>query len=231
MKKYFLVFIAAACVCVVYLIWHYERERVATAPSLKNASSNSTKVAASPVTTTVLTAIVSTQAVFGMSQTNTSSLDSTAIVQIESLADLKEKIASLKLLEADKYDQVWVSDGIPLVFEIKGKNDKAIRFVADFVEATSDPEGGRIWKLELHSPNMSIEELRPLGIQLHEMLKIDPQPFLSWADKVGNAWVDSPLYYNGEPAVPAGEKRFSFGVLHTYNDERPWFVRFLITSR
>jgi hypothetical protein len=53
------------------------------------------------------------------------------------------------------------------------------------------------------------------------MLGQDPTDFLAWCNKVGNNWLDAPLY-------STGDHYYGFQILNTYNNENPWYINFLI---
>jgi len=78
-------------------------------------------------------------------------------------------------------------------------------------------------EVQMHSPIMNIDETRELGLQLCNMLGQDPSGFLAWCDKAGNHWLDAPLYGVGESS-----RRYSFQILRTYTDDKPWYINFMI---
>jgi len=71
---------------------------------------------------------------------------------------------------------------------------------------------------ELQTPNMNIDETRELGVQLCKLIGQDPTEFLAWCDKVGNHWLDAPLYGTKSNAP------LSFKILMTYNNDKPWCI-------
>lgn len=68
---------------------------------------------------------------------------------------------------------------------------------------------------------MNIDETREFGLQLCNMLEVDPKDFLAWCGQVGNHWLDAPLFNTGN-------KSYGFGIRRTYNDEKSWFINFVI---
>ncbi len=100
-------------------------------------------------------------------------------------------------------------------------NGQVLLYNANFIDVDALISDGEIQSVKLHSPKMNIDETRTLGLQLCKMLDIDPKEFLAWSDKVGNHWLDAPLYSNGGAA-------FGFGIYMTYNDKKPWYVILII---
>ena len=112
---------------------------------------------------------------------------------------------------------------VPILLE-NGSNE--MRFPASLIEIEAEKITGEIRNLELHSVGMSIEQLRPFGVELHQLINLDPEKFVTWCDQVGNVWLDAPLYSSGNGQLPQTSKVPGFSVLRTYNDEKPWLIRF-----
>jgi len=108
---------------------------------------------------------------------------------------------------------------VPLIANGQTNFYKA-RFINIDVYQDSD---GKIMEVQMHSPIMNIDETRELGLQLCNMLGQDPSGFLAWCDKAGNHWLDAPLYGVGESS-----RRYSFQILRTYTDDKPWYINFMI---
>ncbi|HEY5233400.1 MAG TPA: hypothetical protein VIK35_07710 [Verrucomicrobiae bacterium] len=87
-----------------------------------------------------------------------------------------------------------LTSSVPVNLEESGQ---AISYKAQFIDISVKNGSGDILEAQLHSPIMNIDETRELGLQLCNMLEIDPKDFLAWCDKVGNHWLDSPLFSSG----------------------------------
>jgi hypothetical protein len=115
------------------------------------------------------------------------------------------------------------TSGIPVPLIVNGQtNFYKARFINVDVYQGSD---GKIMEVEMHSPIMNIDETRELGLQLCNMLQIDPKGFLAWCDKVGNNAVDAPLFGDGD-----GRHHYSFHLLQTFDNEKPWYINFIIQN-
>jgi hypothetical protein len=77
---------------------------------------------------------------------------------------------------------------------------------------------------------MDIDETRELGLQICNMFGRDPSDFIAWCNKVGNHWLDAPLYSSRNIYMPNSNETFGFQTLRTYTDEKPWYINFVITS-
>jgi hypothetical protein len=108
--------------------------------------------------------------------------------------------------------------GIPVTLK---KNGQTVSYQARFIDISIKNENGDILEAQLHSPIMDIDGTRELGLQLCNMLGQDPTDFLAWCNKVGNNWLDAPLY-------STGDHYYGFQILNTYNNENPWYINFLI---
>jgi hypothetical protein len=107
---------------------------------------------------------------------------------------------------------------VPLVANGQTNFYKA-RFINIDVYQGSD---GKIMEVQMHSPIMNIDETRELGLQLCNLLQIDPKGFLAWCGKVGNRWMDQPLFGDGDG------HHYSFHLLQTFDNEKPWYINFMI---
>jgi hypothetical protein len=86
-------------------------------------------------------------------------------------------------------------------------------------------------RVELQSVWMNIADTRSLGDSLLQMLGKDDGGFDAWCDKVGNNWIDAPLYSSGGSQIPESGKFCGFQILNTFNNEQPWTINFVITGR
>lgn len=136
-----------------------------------------------------------------------------------------EKLAGFTL------DQRWLVEqhgrkvGLPIVLSQGGKT---VQYSAVLISINAENNTGNIAEIEMQTPNMDIDETKKLGLQLYDMFGLDPSDFLAWCNKVGNHWLDSPLYGSKDIHDPNSGKIFAFKTLHAYNDEKPWLIDFII---
>lgn len=141
------------------------------------------------------------------------------------LEQWKTVIKGLKKEAGFTTEQHWLIEqpgrkvGLPIILNL---GDKTVQYSAVLISVTAKNETGDIMEVEMQTPNMNIDETRELGLQLCNMLDYDPKGFLAWCDKVGNHWLDAPLY-------AGGNRNYSFQILRGYNDEKPWLINFMIT--
>jgi hypothetical protein len=134
-------------------------------------------------------------------------------------------IKGLKPLAGFQFQQHWLveqhgrTNGIPIVLCI---GNKTVQYSAVLISILAKNETGDIMEVQMQTSNMNIDQTRELGLQLCDMLGIGPKNFLAWCDTVGNHWLDAPLFGDGN-------RHYSFHLLHTYNDEKPWSINFMIT--
>jgi hypothetical protein len=137
-------------------------------------------------------------------------------------------IKSLKPLAGFQFDQHWLveqpgrTNGIPIVLNV---GNKTIQYSAVLISILAKNDTGDIMEVEMQTPNMNIDETRELGLQICDMLNIDPKNFLAWCGQVGNRWLDQPLFGDGNGHH---HYNYSFHLLHSYNDEKPWVINFMI---
>jgi hypothetical protein len=140
------------------------------------------------------------------------------------LEQWKTTIKGLKKLAGFTINQHWLveqpgrTNGIPIVLSI---GNKTTQYSAVLISILAKNETGELMEVEMQTPNMNIDETRELGLQLCNMLDLDPTDFQTWCNKVGDQWLDTPLY-------GAGNKFYSFQTRHTSNAQKPWFINFMI---
>jgi len=117
--------------------------------------------------------------------------------------------------------------GIPVLLS-KDKNQTIFKVAFIDVDVL---KSGEMQKSELHSGRMDISQTREHGLQLCKLLGIDPAKFLAWCDKVGNSWMDAPLFSSGGSRDIENNRIYSFGVARTYNDQNPWYIDFIISQQ
>jgi hypothetical protein len=119
--------------------------------------------------------------------------------------------------------------GISLVIGTTNKN--LVEFDSELINIyTRRDNSENIHRVELHSVWMNIADTKLLGDSLLEMMGKDKTSFDAWCDKVGNNWVDAPLYDSYNARLPNSDKVYSFGTHITFNNERPWFIYFVIAD-
>ncbi len=100
------------------------------------------------------------------------------------------------------------------------KGTQIVQYEATLVDISAKKPGGDLMEVQIQTPNMNIEETKELGLKLCNMMEVDPKDFQAWCDKVGNHWLDAPLY--------ATNHYYGFGINRTYDNEKPWFINFII---
>ena len=155
------------------------------------------------------------------------------------LEQWKQVVKDLKQLNGSLNEQYWVMEkdkpdrspnrnvGDSYVLTA---NDKAVPFKATFINISAKDESGEIIRLEMQTPNMDINEARDLGLNICEMLNLDPKDFLAWCGKVGNRSLGTELYHSKGFRDSEGKKIYGFQMLHTYDNEKPWCMNFVIQS-
>jgi hypothetical protein len=144
---------------------------------------------------------------------------------VTNLEQWKAMIKGLKYSDNFGRWDSWVMEqtnrleGIPVLFE---ENGQAVSYKVRFIDVDIYSDSGKIMEVKMHSPIMNIDETRELGLQLCSMLQVDPKGFLAWCDKVGNQWLDAPVYADGN-------RNYSFHLLRSYDNEKPWYINFMIT--
>jgi hypothetical protein len=176
--------------------------------------------------------IITSTTNISMTSTNqvTTVTNAVVITEFENISDFK-KIPSLKLLQQYTGTQSWISYHTSVPFQLQGQNDRTFVFNADFIDSEIIATNGRVQSLELQSSYMNIDEIQAFGLQLCAFLSIDPKNFLAWCDKVGNRWLDQPLFYSGAGASPSSNKIMAFNIRHTFNNEKPWYIDFIFQDK
>lgn len=147
------------------------------------------------------------------------------------LEQWKMAIKGLKPLAGFKFKQHWLveqpgrTNAVPIVLSF---GNKTIQYSAVLISILAKNDTGDIMEVEMQTPNMNIDEIRKLGIQFCDMFGLNSSDFLAWCDKVGNHWLDAPLYGSQDIHVPNSNTVFAFQTLRTYNNEKPWFINFMI---
>ena len=147
----------------------------------------------------------------------------TILVDYQTLDDLKQ-IKSLHEINGFLHERNWYSNSNLVAFQLKSVKGKPIKFMADMMWALTDKKDGHVRQLDLHSPEMDIDQIRQVGLQLEEAWGLDPTDFLTWCNKVGNKWLDAPLYSSRNGTPPSSNKLIGFGVHRNLSDDKPWYI-------
>src|SRR5690348_14120738 len=116
-------------------------------------------------------------------------------IKTQSLADWTNAIPNIKQWSQFRGRSSWVAapmdtNNYPIIL-LTGANG-TIQFKAKLTSVDAMDDDVR--EIELHTPDMSIDETRKFGESLLGMMSKDKSDFDAWCDKVGNNWVDAPLY-------------------------------------
>jgi hypothetical protein len=154
-------------------------------------------------------------------------------VTATNLEQWKTALKGLKKLAGFTTEQHWLIEQpgrkteIPIVLSLK---DKVVQYNAVLISVTAENGTGNVTEIQMQTPNMNIDEMRELGLQLCILLGVESTEFLSWCDKVGNHWLDAPLFSSKDFRDPNTAKIFGFETLMTYDNEKPWMINFIIQN-
>jgi len=84
-------------------------------------------------------------------------------------------------------------------------------------------DAGDILVANICTPMMDIVEIRELGLKLHQMFGFDSKKFDAWCKSVGNEWLDTPVYYDGD-----NKQNHLLQIRHSFNKQQPWVMHFII---
>jgi len=129
------------------------------------------------------------------------------------------------LSESWDMEQTNLTASIPITLR---QNGKTVSYNAQFIDISIKNGSGDILEVQLHSPIMNIDETKELGLELCNMFELDSSDFQAWCDKVGNHWLDAPLYGSRDIHDPNSNAVFTFQTIGGYNNEKPWVVNFMI---
>jgi hypothetical protein len=230
MRKLLILFVFL-CLCIGALLFFNRNAQSPSQPPIVSNETNHTQ-SLSTLQDTATTNFTSSNATSNIvEQTN----ESFNAIIATNLQQWKTAIKGLTQLGGFKYNQDWIYEqhqtnsrasdrnaGIPIILS---RNGKTITYTATFINLqTKNGSDNDLLESELYSSNMNIDQTRELGLQLCDMLQIDPNSFLAWCDKVGNHWLDAPLY-GTRSNVP-----LSFKILMTYDNDKPWSIDFIMGS-
>ena len=151
----------------------------------------------------------------------------------QSITEWTNAIPNFKLSHHFRNDSSWVMAQIgepnfPKV-TLTGASGSVVQYPADFIDI--DVSGDQIQRIDLHSPKMNIDNLRQLGNQLLELMGKDTTQFNAWCDKVGNRWMDQPEFSSGNAQVPNSDKSYGFSAHPTFDNNKPWYIYFVIADK
>lgn len=154
-------------------------------------------------------------------------------IKAQSIADWTNAVPNLKVWNHFRSESSWVAvqkdtNNYPVLL-LGGMNGNTVQFAAKLIDV--ETVDVHIRRVELHTPNMSINQTRKLGESLLEMMGKDKSSFDAWCDRVGNNWVDAPLFGSGSSQVPDSNKFYGFQMLRSYGNEKPWVINFIITDK
>jgi hypothetical protein len=139
------------------------------------------------------------------------------------LKDLKQ-IRGLKQLTGYSNLRAWLSEDQLLQFQITGRDQKSVGLKVILFTALTDNSDDHVRQLTLNSSWLDIDQVRQIGLQLEDAWGLDPVDFLAWCDKVGNKWLDAPLFNSRNGIAPFPNQYIGFGVHRTTNDKNPWII-------
>jgi hypothetical protein len=152
------------------------------------------------------------------------------IITMTNLEQCKIGIKGLKKLGGfiDKYGQHWLveqhgrTNGLPIILN---ENGNAVQYAAVLisVDCLNRNDLDHVSEIEMQTQIMNIDDTRKLGLQLCSTLGIDPKDFSAYCDKVGNQWLDTPLFATGIRDAKI-KKVLAFQTLHGFNKDKPWFI-------
>jgi hypothetical protein len=149
----------------------------------------------------------------------------------QSIVDWTNAIPDFKISTHTAYVDSWVMEQdnpakYPSVL-LTGKSNETIQYKSDFIDIEITD---RIRRIEIHSPNLNVEDVKTLGDSLLRLMGKDEENFNAWCDKVGNRWMDQPQFSSGNAYFPNGGKTYGFQTLPTFNNEKPWYILLVITD-
>lgn len=232
MKKITYIFVS---LLVIIVVWIYLKRQPRQGASPSEPTNTVTEASIVQPETNVAEA-VSNAPIETFSQTNNTVEITQPLINAMTATNLeqwKTAIKGLKKLGGFTLDQHWLVEqpgrktGLPIVLS---KGDKTVQYSAVLISVNAENETGDITQIKMQTPNLNIDETRELGLKICDMLGHDPSNFLAWCDKVGNHWLDAPLYDGFSVPVPNSNKFNGFGILRGYNNGKPWIINFFITD-
>jgi hypothetical protein len=155
------------------------------------------------------------------------------VVTATNLSQWQASIPKLRLLNPSEFEESWILEihdsSKYLQVRLTGVRGQSFSYITQFIDIevkTND----YVRRVELHAPNMHIEEIRALGSELNNLFGIEPQSFLAWCNTVGNRSMDQPVFASKDGVSPNPNKNIGYTINHTFNDEKPWYVTFIYSD-
>jgi hypothetical protein len=127
----------------------------------------------------------------------------------------------IKNLKKDSFlPNLWRTES-PQGCVVLKNNGQSIVYKTKSVDVTVFNNAGDVLEAEIYTPKMDIIETRELGLKICKMFGFDATKFDAWCRSVGNNWLDSSL-------INVGDNYHGFRILHSYNDQQPWIMIFII---
>ena len=154
------------------------------------------------------------------------------VAKAQNLADWTNAMPNIKLWSHFQTRSSWVADqrdtnNYPTMI-LTGVNGITIQYKTKLTSI--DAMGNHVREIELQTPFMDIDETREFGKALLQMMGKDTASFDAWCNKVGNNWIDAPLYDSYNARQPNNDKTYAFGTHITFNNEKPWYIDFIISD-
>jgi len=151
----------------------------------------------------------------------------------QTIADWTNAVPNLKVWNHFRNENSWLAEqrnptNAPTLL-LTGANGDPIQYKTKLTDI--ETVGDHIRRVELQSVWMDIADTRSLGDSLLQMMGEDKIGFDEWCAKVGNNWVDAPLYDSPDSQVPNSNKFYGFQMLRSYNNEKPWVIYFIISDK
>jgi hypothetical protein len=149
------------------------------------------------------------------------------VLSVSNLVQWRSLIKDLKVdrILRDEWMTSRFRPGAPPV--LLKYNGQSIIYNAAFVDVTTTYD----LDVEIYSPKMNIDETRELGLKLCNMFGYDSNNFSAWCNRVGNNWLDAPLFFAGDLNSGAGDQYHELRIGRTYSNNQPWYFVLNIASR
>lgn len=235
MKRYYLILLP---VCLALIVWFYPRKKTTfeSQPAVFIANEQAQPVSQQSETNFAATAINYSNVEQRLPlQTNLSSRELFNAVAATNLTQWKAALPGIQRLNPSDIEESWILEErdpskYPSVLLV-GANGQNINYVTSFIDVQITKSGDHIRRVELQAPRMTINETRALGLRLCDLLELDPKDFMTWYDRVGNTWVDKPTFSSKAGVSPVPSKVAGYTVDATFNNEKPWYITFILSDR
>lgn len=144
--------------------------------------------------------------------------ESPDVLTATNIEQWKSLIKNLKLVPS--LPNYWGTEHPPGCVILKSKGEFIVYKMASVDVSVFNNEGD-VLEAEIYTPKMDIVETHELGLKICKMFGFDAAKFDAWCKSVGNNWLDSSL-------IDVGDHNHGFRILHSYNDQQPWIMIFII---